>query len=61
MTANTFQLLRATPLVISYYGHGVPPDMPRVTVMAKDVPSWNLARRNLTINKWRVPYLHLVP
>lgn len=47
--------------MISYYGHGVPPDMPRVTVMAKDVPSWNLARRNLTINKWRVPHLHLVP
>lgn len=35
--------------------------MPRVTVMAKDVPSWKLAKRNLTKIKCKVAHLHLVP
>ena len=38
----------------------MPPDMPRVTVMAKDVPSGSMARRNLTKTKCKVAHLHLV-
>lgn len=61
LTANKFQLLKATQFVISYYGHGTPPDMPRVTVMAEDVPSWNPARQSLTKNQCRNTHFPLVP
>lgn len=61
LTANKFQLLKATQFVISYWTHGIPPDMPRVTVIAEAIPSWNLARRSLTRNRCRVTPFHLAP